>query len=83
MMQTSRYIHMNPVKAKMVSNPAHYPWSSYDVYMNHRVSELVSKETILRYFLDSSRELYREYVENLFINDTVDEMIKCNLREDE
>ena len=80
-LQTSRYIHLNPVKAKMVNNPVDYRWSSYDVYMGLRVSELISEEKILRYFLDSSRELYREYVENLFINDRVDEMITCNLGE--
>ena len=82
-LQTSRYIHLNPIKAKMVDNPVDYRWSSYDVYMGLRVSELISEEKILRYFLDSSRELYKAYVENLFINDTVDEMITCNLGEGE
>jgi putative transposase len=24
-----RYIELNPVRARMVSDPAHYPWSSY------------------------------------------------------
>ena len=28
-LQTSRYIHLNPVKARMVANPEDYPWSSY------------------------------------------------------
>ena len=28
-LQTSRYIHLNPVKAGMVENPEDYPWSSY------------------------------------------------------
>jgi len=80
-LQTSRYIHLNPVKAKMVNNPVDYRWSSYDVYMGIRVSELLSEEKILRYFLNSSRELYKEYVENLLINATVDEIITCNLGE--
>ena len=80
-LQTSRYIHLNPVKAKMVSSPVDYPWSSYDVYMGNRVSELVSEEKILSYFLDNSRELHRDYVENLLINEVVDEMIQDNLGE--
>lgn len=29
-LQTSRYIHLNPVKAMMVSRPEHYRWSSYN-----------------------------------------------------
>ena len=27
--QLSRYIHLNPVRAKIVTKPAEYPWSSY------------------------------------------------------
>lgn len=29
MLKVSRYIHLNPVKAKMVKCPENYPWSSY------------------------------------------------------
>lgn len=64
MLQTSRYIHLNPVKAKMVANPVEYPWSSYDVYMGKREYASVSDQKILNYFAGSSRELYKEYVEN-------------------
>nr|WP_245680521.1 transposase [Bacillus marinisedimentorum] len=32
MLEVSRYIHMNPVRAGMVSDPAEYPWSSYPFY---------------------------------------------------
>ena len=28
-LQTSRYIHLNPVKAGMVGRAEEYPWSSY------------------------------------------------------
>ncbi len=31
--QLSRYIHLNPVRAKLVEHPADYPWSSYPVYI--------------------------------------------------
>ena len=31
--QLSRYIHLNPVRAKMVSNPSDYKWSSYPVFI--------------------------------------------------
>lgn len=27
------YIHLNPVKAKIVSHPSEYPWSSYNAYV--------------------------------------------------
>jgi putative transposase len=29
-----RYIHMNPVKAEIVENPADFKWSSYQYYVN-------------------------------------------------
>jgi len=28
-----RYIHLNPVRANMVVDPAHYPWSSHNAYL--------------------------------------------------
>ncbi|MEW9109042.1 MAG: transposase [Cytobacillus gottheilii] len=32
MLEVSRYIHLNPVAAKMVKHPEHYPWSSFYLY---------------------------------------------------
>ena len=32
----SRYIHLNPVRANMVSNPEEYEWSSYAAYIGER-----------------------------------------------
>ncbi|WP_346349136.1 REP-associated tyrosine transposase [Guptibacillus hwajinpoensis] len=32
MLEVSRYIHLNPVKANLVSDPEDYPWSSYHYY---------------------------------------------------
>lgn len=31
-----RYIHLNPVEAKMVDDPGHYPWSSHPHYLRPR-----------------------------------------------
>lgn len=76
MMQTSRYIHLNPVKAKMVSLPSEYPWSSYGVYIGSRADELVSEHKILGYF-SGNRMWYKDYVEcNLNVEDMSDEILK-------
>lgn len=32
-MELSRYIHLNPVRARLVDNPSQYPWSSYIGYV--------------------------------------------------
>jgi len=34
LLQVIRYVHNNPVKAKMVSQPADYKWSSFNEYIN-------------------------------------------------
>ncbi|GAB6153649.1 hypothetical protein JCM17380_23990 [Desulfosporosinus burensis] len=33
-MAVIRYVHHNPIKAKMVESPEHYMWSSYQWYMD-------------------------------------------------
>lgn len=38
MLEISRYIHLNPVEAKMVTLPEYYPWSSYIYYQNENVT---------------------------------------------
>lgn len=71
LLQTSKYIHLNPVKACIVDKPIQYPWSSYGIFMGVRKSSLVNEKNILMYFEDS-RELYKEYVENETVPGTVD-----------
>ncbi len=36
--QLSRYIHLNPVRTKLVEHPGDYPWSSYPVYIGKKKS---------------------------------------------
>lgn len=74
-LQTSRYIHLNPVKASMVDVPLEYKWSSYGVYMGQAKSEIVTDEKILSYFKDNSRQLYKNYVESKLINQEIDREI--------
>src|SRR5699024_3641451 len=47
MLEASRYIHLNPVKAKMVKNPIDFPWSSYSAYMGKKNCNLTQKQRIL------------------------------------
>lgn len=39
-LETSRYIHLNPVKAKMVQSPYDYKWSSYNTITGKIISNL-------------------------------------------
>ncbi|MDI9422881.1 MAG: transposase, partial [Bacillota bacterium] len=61
-MEVSRYIHLNPVVARMVKNPLDYPWSSYPAFMGLSEDPLVSPERLLE-CPKEQRGLYREYVE--------------------
>jgi len=45
-----RYIHLNPVRAKMVRKAERYPWSSQKAYLGIEQSELVDVDPVLRLF---------------------------------
>ena len=69
MIELSKYIHLNPVRAKIVENPADYLWSSYNVYMDKRKDNIIHREKILSFFEnDNASEHYKRYVENLIEN---------------
>lgn len=50
------YIHRNPVKAKIVSNIAHYKYSSYNEYLDKQY--LISKKIVLSLF---NEDKWKEY----------------------
>jgi len=63
----SRYIHLNPVRAKLVKRPLNYPWTSYRAFIDQRVeNSLVDIGDTLSYFSKRSNRAvrcYREFVE--------------------
>lgn len=63
-LEASRYIHLNPVRANMVEAPGLYPWSSYCVYIGKKKQSFVQSEILLSYFSGDREELYRNYVES-------------------
>ena len=62
MLETSRYIHLNPVRAKMVEKPEEYVWSSCNLLFNKEDGELVDTNLILSYFREHDPLLYKEFV---------------------
>jgi REP element-mobilizing transposase RayT len=42
-----RYIHLNPVRARLVRDPADYPWSGHRAYLDSAGEGLVDTETVL------------------------------------
>jgi hypothetical protein len=67
--ELSRYIHLNPVRAKMTERPEDYEWSSYRFYIgNAKSPKWLTEEFILGYFGDKEwerRKRYRDFVNTL------------------
>lgn len=66
LLELLRYIHLNPVRAKMVDEPADYPWSSHHVYLGTRADAWVTTDFALRMFhpdLAVAIDSYRRFVD--------------------
>ena len=66
LLQVSRYIHLNPVGAKITERPQRYRWSSYGSYLKGKGLVGLKTETVLGYFNGArSQQMrqYRDYVE--------------------
>ncbi len=55
-----RYIHLNPVRAKLVTTPEEYPFSSHRIYLTGRPTDVLDPAPGLRFF-DGPSE-YRRFV---------------------
>ncbi len=64
LLQLSRYIHLNPVKANMVVFAEDYKWSSYSLYLNGSEPNWLYTAETLRYFGESDQRIkYKLYTE--------------------
>lgn len=59
LMHVSRYIHLDPVTAKLAEDPA-YQWSSYNEYVDESPSRLCNPKPILDLF--ASVYAYKKFV---------------------
>lgn len=66
----SRYVHRNPVRAKLVQHPAEYPWSSYRAYMGKTDNEELVDTKLVEALVTSHSIIpsmgYRDFVEQAF-----------------
>lgn len=82
-LDVSKYIHLNPLKANIVSNLEDYQWSSYRAYVLREKNPLVTTEQILSYFPNSKPEEYRKYINSGFCDPEFDEKGKLVKKESE
>ncbi len=67
LLELSRYIHLNPVRANMVEKPEDYPHSSYSLYISRNKNDTVSKSLILNLVTrhnGNERKEYKRFVES-------------------
>lgn len=57
----NRYIHLNPVKAELVKNPADYKWSSYKYYINGNSPSFLNTSKTLSLF--PNLKMYQFFIE--------------------
>lgn len=72
-LDVSRYIHLNPLEANLVTNLEEYPWSSYRAYILKEENPLIEKKQILSYFPDQSAEEYKRFLTSKLVNPEIDE----------
>jgi hypothetical protein len=60
-----RYIHLNPVRARLTADPRDYRWSSHRAYLGEFCPAWLHVEPVLRMFGspdDAARAAYRRYI---------------------
>ena len=93
-LEVSRYIHLNPVKALMVKEPAAYKYSSYGIFVMDKsnrsgnevetaMRRIVDTTRILGFFPNNSREQYRTFVEGKLSHAEQELRIQKDMKEDD
>ena len=64
LLQLSRYVHLNPVRARIVTKPEKYVWSSYGGYINKsKLVKWVEYTWVLSGFGRNNKEAMKKYKE--------------------
>lgn len=82
-LETSRYIHLNPVKAGIVNQPEEYRYSSYRYYVSGKEYPLLQKEKVLSCFQEPSVKRYQKFVEDRISHGQSEAQIQKDVKEDE
>ncbi|MGD9153092.1 MAG: transposase [Gammaproteobacteria bacterium] len=75
LLDVSRYIHLNPVKANIVKKPEGYYWSSYKNYITQNNNKWLYTEKLLSYFKKPNCHLkYETFVHEGIIQNDLDKL---------
>lgn len=74
--QVIKYVHQNPLKAKIVNNLKTYKWSSHPLYLKGKtINEFIDIDNMLAYFSSRKKEAIKEYKE-FMATDIDDEVLR-------
>jgi len=76
LLELSRYIHLNPVRAKLVKKPEDYPFSSYRIYLSSKNGAFVYRDQILGMITKDQRKATKKYKE--FVDSDIGTKIAMN-----
>jgi REP element-mobilizing transposase RayT len=65
LLELTRYIHLNPVRAGLVKDPAAYPWSGHRYYLGHEKAPSLTTDWVLSQFskqMGAARAQYAQFV---------------------
>ena len=75
LLELSRYVHLNPVRGKMLKRPEDYTYSSYKSFISKKREDIIHRDLILGMISGSDRNsqnMYREFVEKSMEEDSED-----------
>lgn len=61
LLELVRYIHLNPVRAKVAAGPGDYPWTSHKTYLAAKAPLWLDRDAILRQFSKNRDQAKRRY----------------------
>ncbi|MGA1840563.1 MAG: transposase [bacterium] len=68
LLELSRYVHLNPVRAEITERPEDYPYSSYRSYIHKDREDLVYRNLIWQMIAEGKQEdavhIYKEFVDS-------------------
>lgn len=80
LLELSRYLHLNPVRAKIVERPEEYPYSSYRSYIQEDGEDIICRDLIWKMVSedkpDDAASRYKD-----FVNISIDKEIKNPLKQ--
>lgn len=81
LLELVRYIHLNPVRARMVTDPAAHPWSSHSVYLGKRSQPWITTDFALSMFhpqRDRAVAAYARFIGEATDHPATSPLAECN-----